>query len=445
MGEGMSLVVTLHHESADFSVNLDAIRARLHGGNLVAGGPSSIDVPAVVSDILNQVRTFGDVAAARLTNTFDHANVTPDTLRVPAETLARAADEADPEFIALMRAAIANIREYQEHIRHRSPPDLIRGGRALGVRYTPLDRVAVYVPGGQALYPSTVLMTVVPAQVAGVREIAMFSPPRGGELSPMALALAYELGVTEVYRLGGAVAVAAAGFGTQSIAPVAKIVGPGNAFVAEAKRQLFGRVGIDSIAGPSEVLIIADDSANPAWVAADMLAQAEHNPGSSLLVTDSVSLAKAVTLELERQLQTLERADITRPSLQEYSAIVVVKDLAQCCDIANTFATEHLQLMTRDDETCLTRIRHAGAIFVGYHTPVPLGDYFAGPSHVLPTGGTAKFFGPLSCNDFLKASSTLRYDATSVALDAPHVDAFARREGLTAHARAATIRAVESS
>jgi histidinol dehydrogenase len=283
-------------------------------------------------------------------------------------------------------------------------------------------------------------MTVVPAQVAGVKEIAMFSPPRGGELSLMALALAAELGVTEVYRLGGAVAVAAAGYGTQTIAPVAKIVGPGNAFVAEAKRQLFGRVGIDSIAGPSEVLIVADNSANPAWVAADMLAQAEHNPGSSLLVTDSLTLAQAVTVELERQLLTLERADITRPSLQAYSAIVVAKDLDHACDIANSFATEHLQIMTREDDRCLAKIRHAGAIFVGHHTPVPLGDYFAGPSHVLPTGGTAKFFGPLSCNDFLKASSTLRYDAASIALDAPHVDAFARREGLTAHARAATIR-----
>lgn len=441
----MSVVAILHFESADFSAQLGAFRARLHGGNLVAGGPSNIDVPAVVGDIIQQVKNEGDAAAARLTNRFDGAQVTPETLRVPEHTLATAAAQADPEFLALMRKAIANIRQYQEHILHRSPPELKRGGRSLGVRYTPLDRVAVYVPGGQALYPSTVLMTVVPAQVAGVREIAMFSPPRGGEVSPLALALAAELGVTEVYRLGGAVAVAAAGFGTERIKPVAKIVGPGNAFVAEAKRQLFGRVGIDSIAGPSEVLIIADDSANPAWVAADMLAQAEHNPGSSLLVTDSSALADAVTTELERQLQTLDRADVTRPSLAQYSAIVVTKDLDQACDVANSFATEHLQIMTRVDAECLSKIRHAGAIFIGHHTPVPLGDYFAGPSHVLPTGGTAKFFGPLSCNDFLKASSTLHYDAASLELDASHVDAFARREGLTAHARAATIRTERQS
>lgn len=436
----MSLLANLHHRASDFDTRLESLRVRLHGGNLVAGGPSTLDVPRVVADILEQVRQGGDAAAIALTNQLDRATLTTSELRVTAEELHRAHTQADASFLSLMREAIDNIREYQSHIKHSSPPPLQRGGRTLGVRYTPLDRVAVYVPGGQALYPSTVLMTVVPAQVAGVKEIAMFSPPRGGELSPMALALAAELGVTEVYRLGGAVAVAAAGFGTETIRPVAKIVGPGNAFVAEAKRQLFGRVGIDSIAGPSEVLIVADDSANPAWVAADMLAQAEHNPGSSLLVTPSEELARAVPAELERQLVTLERADITRPSLQAYSAIIVTKDIDHACDIANLFATEHLQIMTSRDDYCLSRIRHAGAIFLGHNTPVPLGDYYAGPSHVLPTGGTARFFGPLSCNDFLKASSTLRYDAPSVTLDAPRVAEFAGREGLTAHAQAATIR-----
>lgn len=436
----MSLLTTLHFQASDFDARLESFRARLHGGNLVAGGQPSLNVPQTVADILDQVRIGGDRAAVNLTNRFDRANLTPATMRVSSAELARAHAAADDTFLTLMRGAIANIREYQTHIRHSSPAPLRRGGRTLGVRYTPLDRVAVYVPGGQALYPSTVLMTVVPAQVAGVREIAMFSPPRDGEISSMALALAAELGITEVYRLGGAVAVAAAGFGTETINPVAKIVGPGNAFVAEAKRQLFGRVGIDSIAGPSEVLIVADDSANPAWVAADMLAQAEHNPGSSLLVTPSSELAEAVQAELGRQLATLERADVTRPSLQAYSAIVIARDLEHACDVANVFATEHLQIMTTNDDACLARIRHAGAIFVGHHTPVPLGDYYAGPSHVLPTGGTARFFGPLSCNDFLKASSTLSYDEASVAEDAPHVAAFAQREGLTAHARAATIR-----
>lgn len=436
----MSLVATLHFQASDFEERLESLRSRLHDGNLVAGGPSAIDVPKTVSEILQAVRTGGNGAAVELTNRLDRATLTPETIRVSAAELAKAHAQAEGEFLKLMREAIANIREYQSHIRHSSPPPLRRGGRTLGVRYTPLDRVAVYVPGGQALYPSTVLMTVVPAQVAGVGEIAMFTPPRGGEVSSMALALAAELGVTEVYRLGGAVAVAAAGFGTETIRPVAKIVGPGNAFVAEAKRQLFGRVGIDSIAGPSEVLIVADESARAAWVAADMLAQAEHNPGSSLLVTPSAELANEVQAELESQLATLERADVTRPSLQAYSAIVITRDLEQACDVANRFATEHLQIMTKDDDGCLAQIRHAGAIFVGHHTPVPLGDYYAGPSHVLPTGGTARFFGPLSCNDFLKASSILHYDAASVAEDAPRVDDFAQREGLTAHARAATIR-----
>jgi histidinol dehydrogenase len=236
------------------------------------------------------------------------------------------------------------------------------------------------------------------------------------------------------------VAIAAAAFGTNSIPRVQKVVGPGNAFVAEAKRQLFGRVGIDSIAGPSEVLIVADGSANPAWVAADLLAQAEHNPGSALLVTTSESLSQGVLLELEKQLQTLERQELTRPSLEAFSAILVVKDLNAACSLANLFATEHLQLMTEDNEHCLGQIRHAGAIFVGNHTPVPLGDYFAGPSHVLPTGGTAQCFSPLSCNDFRKASSTIAYTEQALTEDAPLVAAFARREGLTAHARAAEIR-----
>jgi histidinol dehydrogenase len=256
----------------------------------------------------------------------------------------------------------------------------------------------------------------------------------------MALALEGELGISEVYRLGGAVAVAAAAIGTQAIRRVDKIVGPGNAFVAEAKRQLFGHVGIDAIAGPSEVLIVADDTADPRWTAADMLAQAEHDPGSALLVTPSEKLARAVVLEVERQLETLERGQATRNAIERYSAVVVTKDLSSACDIANRFATEHLQIITADDAGCLEKIRHAGAIFVGSYTPVPVGDYFAGPSHVLPTGGTAKFFGPLSSNDFRTASSIIEYDAQSLKADAPRIRDFALREGLTAHARSAMIR-----
>jgi len=416
----------------------------LRGGGLTSSAvPDGVDVPNVVADILEQVRTGGDDAAAKLTSQFDRARVSADSLRVPEELIARAHAEADPEFMELMRRAIENIREYQQHILLEAPGPLVRGGRKLGVRYTPIERAAVYVPGGQALYPSTVLMTVVPAQVAGVREVVMVSPPTGGDINAMALALAGELGIREVYRLGGAVAIAAVGYGTQTIRPVDKIVGPGNAFVAEAKRQLFGRVGIDSIAGPSEVVIVADETAPAEWVAADLLAQAEHNPGSAVLITPSEGLAKDVAKSVPLQLDKLERADAIAPALAAYSAIVISSGLDEACVIANRFAPEHLQLITRDDEGCSRAINNAGAIFMGANTPVPLGDYFAGPSHVLPTGGTARFFGPLSCNDFIKASSTLSYDEASAAEDADDVSDFATREGLSAHASATRIRKPE--
>ncbi|HET8933098.1 MAG TPA: histidinol dehydrogenase [Polyangiales bacterium] len=428
-------------QSADYSAKLQELLAVLRSGGLVASSEqSSLDVAAIVRDILAQVETSGDEAAAALTARLDRAPVTAQTIRVPASEIARAQREADPAFLALMRRVIANIREYQEHIRHRDPEPLVRGGRKLGVRYTPIDRLGVYVPGGRAIYPSTVLMTVVPAQVAGVREIVMASPPTGGRISDMALALAAELGVQEVLQLGGAVAIAAMAYGTATVRPVQKIVGPGNAFVAEAKRQLFGRVGIDSVAGPSEVVVVADEHANPRWVAADLLAQAEHDPGSAVLVTPSSALAQAVAKEVDTQLAQLERGEAARSSIERYSAAVVVPSLEAACDLATDIAAEHLQLMTADDAYCAKRIRHAGAIFVGAHTPVPLGDYFAGPSHVLPTGGTAKFFGPLSANDFLKASSVIEYDAASLAEDSAGVQDFATREGLTAHAAAARIR-----
>jgi histidinol dehydrogenase len=283
-------------------------------------------------------------------------------------------------------------------------------------------------------------MTVVPAQVAGVKEIVMVSPPTGGDLSPMAMALAAELGITEVYRIGGAVALAALALGTETIRSVQKIVGPGNAFVAEAKRQLFGKVGIDSIAGPSEVFIVADDAAPAAYVAADLLAQAEHDPGSAILATPSSRLAEQVTAELERQVESLSRRDAIVAALRSYSGCVITKDLDAACELANEFATEHLQIMTHNDARCLQLIRHAGAIFIGTHTPVPVGDYYAGPSHVLPTGGTARQFGPLSCNDFLKATSLLHYDEASLTTDGPRIMDFAAREGLTAHAAAVRAR-----
>jgi len=414
-----------------------ALLEQLRAGGLVSADEGGdLSVPRIVADILEQVRAGGDTKAAELTRRLDRCQVPADGLHVSAEALEQAHRAADQDFLGLVRRSADNIHAYQEHIRLRDPEPLVRHGRRLGVRYTPLDRVGVYVPGGKALYPSTVLMTVVPAQVAGVREIVMASPPTDGAIHPLALALAYELGIREVVQMGGAVAMAALAYGTETIRRVDKIVGPGNAFVAEAKRRLFGQVGIDCIAGPSEVVIVADDSARADWVAADLLAQAEHNPGSAVLITAQPAFAASVVAAVETQLGELSRADVTRAALSRYSAVVVVADLDEACHWANEFAAEHLQIMTRDNTRCASAIRHAGAMFIGDHTPVPLGDYYAGPSHVLPTSGTARFFGPLSCNDFLKATSLIEYDGSALRADGADVVDFATREGLTAHAAA---------
>ncbi len=432
---------TYYHDRDDFSDGIARLQELLEGGGLTATTDDQpLDVPAIVSEILADLQAGGAEAICRLEKKLDRAELTPETLRVPTESIAAAHSQAEPEFLSLIRRAIANIREYQESILVTDPPPLVRGGRELSVRYTPVGSAGVYVPGGRALYPSTVLMTVVPAQVAGVGRIVMASPPTGGDIDPMVLALAGELGIDEVYRLGGAVAIGALAMGVDPVARVDKIVGPGNAFVAEAKRQVLGRVGIDSIAGPSEVLIVADETARADWIAADLIAQAEHNPGSAILVTTSRELARDVPAELEKQLSALDRSDAIAGALDRYSAIFVVADLARACDLANRFAAEHLQIVVADEAEALERIVNAGAIFVGPHTPVPMGDYYAGPSHVLPTGGTARFFGPLSCNDFRKASSVIRYDAPSLAADADDVIDFATREGLTAHARAVEVR-----
>lgn len=428
-------------EQADYDRAVESLRVTLARGELQAEGSSTVaSVREIVQGILQEVRQGGNAAAARLSSKLDRAELSAGNLRVSPEQLRAAHEAADPEFLALMRRSVKNIEAYQRQILWSSPPPLKQMGRELGVRYLPLDRVAVYVPGGKALYPSSILMTVVPAKVAGVKEIVMVSPPTGGDLDPMAMALAWELGVHEVYRLGGAVGLAAVAYGTESIVAVDKIVGPGNAFVGEAKRQLFGTVGIDSIAGPSEVFIVAEDCANPAWLAADLLAQAEHNPGSAILATPSVTLAQQVIEQVELQLKSLTRASAAAHSLRNYGAVIVTLSLSNACDLANRFATEHLQIITRSDEACLEQIRCAGAVFLGAHSPVPLGDYIAGPSHVLPTGGTARFSSPLSCNQFLKAASVLRYDAQGLAAQGPDAIAFASREGLTAHARAVSIR-----
>ena len=431
---------------AGFDEKVAAVGWALRAGCLTGSPTGQLDVAKIVRDVIADVEARGDEALIDLTAKIEKVALAPDRLRVSAQEITARHVAAEPEFLELIRRVIANIREYQQSILVRTPAPLQRGSRELGVRYTPIDRVGVYVPGGTAVLISTALMTVVPAQVAGVGQIALVSPPTSdGDISPMVLAVACELGVEEVYRVSGTAGVAALAIGTETIRAADKIVGPGNAFIAEAKRQLFGRVGIDSVAGPSEVLIIADESANPSWVAADMLAQAEHNPGSAVLVTPSEKLAGSVAAAVEEQLGALDRATETARCLDEYGAIIVTADISAACDLANDFAAEHLQIVTRDDEGVLQRIRNAGAIFIGSHTPVPLGDYYAGPSHVLPTGGTARFFGPLSCNDFRKASSVLRYDAAALADDAADTIDFACREGLTAHARAVEIREHASS
>jgi histidinol dehydrogenase len=407
-----------------------------------------VDVRATVTEILADVRARGDQALIDWERTLDRAELTAAALRVPADRIASAAAAAEPAFLALVGRVAENIRQYQHSILLQAPAPLRRGGRELAVRYTPIDRVAVYAPGGRAMYPSTVLMTVIPAQVAGVKEIALCSPPTSaGEVNELVLALAGALGIREVYRLGGAQAIAAMAFGTRTIRPVDKIVGPGNAFVVEAKRQVSGWVGIESLPGPSEVLIVADDTARTDWLAADLIAQAEHNPGSAVLVTPSATLAAVVATAIDKQLADpgYTRSAEAKACLESFGAIIVVKDLPAACQIANEFAAEHLQIITADDEQALAAIRNAGAIFLGAYTPVPLGDYVAGPSHVLPTGGTARFFGPLSCNDFLKATSVIRYDAAALAADAADAIDFATREGLTGHAEAVRIRNPQST
>lgn len=427
-----------------FPVLVRAALGRALGVGISTPIQRQLEVARTVTEIIADVLKNQDEALLEWTEKLDNVSLkVPEQIRVSDEKISQTFAKVSEDFLALARRAVANIKAYQESIKVAAQPALRRGDRELAVRYVPVDRVGVYVPGGRAFYPSTVLMTVVPAQVAGVKEIAIASPPTSnGDVNPMVLALARELGVREIYRIGGAQAIAALACGTFKIPRVDMIVGPGNAYVAEAKRQVSGRVRIDSIAGPSEVLIVADDSARPDWIAADMLAQAEHDPGSAVLVTESETLAKLVAVSIDEQVPSLDRRDAIRKAIDEASLIIVTAKWGQTCGVADDYAAEHLQIIVRpeDEQKVLAKIRHAGAIFVGPYTPVPLGDYYAGPSHVLPTGGTARFFSGLSCNDFLKASSVIRYGKAALNEDADDVIDFATREGLTAHAHAVRMR-----
>ena len=396
-----------------------------------------------VRKIVGAVRTDGDKAVAELTAKFDRVELSPAEFRIPEQDLKQAHERMDAKLLEALRLSIANVRDYQEAIKVQQIADWTKNGVQLGVRYRPVRRAGVCVPGASAPLVSTVIMTAVPAQVAGVEEIAVISAPKpeqGNSIHPDILGVCWELGITEVYRISGAQAVAALAFGTDTIAKVDKIVGPSSWWGQLAKKEVYGLVDIDSFAGPSEVLILADDSANPVWAAADMLSQAEHAPGSAVLLTDSETLAAAVARELDNQLAELGRSAETQQCVAEFCLAVVAKDRDEVILLANEFAAEHLQVQCRDSEVLAERIVNAGAIFIGHHTPVATGDYFAGPSHTLPTGGSAKFFSALNVNDFIKQSSIISFDEQALKDAARSIEAIANAEGLDAHAKSVTKR-----
>ena len=400
----------------------------------------SVNVEGIVSEIIENVKKNGDKALFEYCKKFDKA-VLSDLLVSQAE-IDEAVNTVDPKFLEILEKAAANIRRFHEKQVRNSFILNDRPGIVMGQKIIPVDRAGLYVPGGTAAYPSTVLMDSIPAKIAGVREVVMVTPPNAeGKINPVILAAAKIAGINKIFKVGGAQAIAALAYGTESIPKVDKIVGPGNAFVAEAKKQVFGRVSIDMIAGPSEILIIADGASNPRHVAADLLSQAEHDTlASAVLVTDSADLAEKVQAELEIQIPLLERADIARASIDNNGKIIVADDLRQAIDIANEIAPEHLELCVDNPFDYLDAIRHAGSIFMGRNCPEALGDYFAGPNHTLPTNGTAKFSSPLGVDDFIKKVQYTYYTKDALAEVAGDVAAFARAEGLTAHARSATIR-----
>jgi histidinol dehydrogenase len=387
------------------------------------------------------VRVDGDTALLDFTKRFDGCSLSADELRVSDEEIQTAESDISRELLDALHFAAERIRRFQSETLPQAPTPLKVDGRTLQMRYTPVDSAGIYVPGGTASLASSVLMNAIPASVAGVEHIVMVTPPaEDGGVSPDRLAAAKIAGVDEVYRAGGAQAVAALAYGTETIPAVDMIAGPGNIYVALAKAIVFGQVGIDMIGGPSEVLIIADDSARPAWVAADMIAQAEHNPGSAVLLTPSKQLANSVNEHLENQLQDLPKGDAARDCLKNYGAVMRVESMDECIRLANELATEHLEIITENAECVRDRIRHAGAIFVGPFTPVPVGDYVAGPSHVLPTGATARFSSGLSAVDFLKRSSVISYDRGSLRDDASRLCTLAETEGLHGHSRSVKMR-----
>lgn len=397
---------------------------------------------AKVNEIIQAVRERKDEALLEYTGQFDEWQPSVDTLRVTQEEIEEAYTHLEPAFIEVMKKSAENIRHFHEKQMQNSWFDARPDGTILGMKILPIEKAGVYVPGGKAAYPSSVLMNVLPAKVAGVRRIIMTTPAgAGGKVNPGTLVAADLAGVQEIYKVGGAQAIAAMAFGTQTIPKVDKLTGPGNIFVALAKKACFGYVSIDSIAGPSEILVIADETANPRYIAADLLSQAEHDElASAILVTDSEKLAGQVAGQVEQLVQELSRKEIMQKSLDNYGYILLVKDMEEAVETANAIASEHLEILTRDPFQIMTKIHYAGAIFLGEYSSEPLGDYFAGPNHVLPTNGTARFFSPLNVDDFRKKTSIIAYSKEALEEVHQDIELFAEKEGLTAHAKSIAVR-----
>ena len=400
----------------------------------------TMNVTDTVAEILRNVRERGEEALREYTEKFDHTRL--ESLVVTEEEMRETLDEVDPDFLRILRRAAENIRKFHSRQVRNSFIINDEDGILMGQKVIPVDRAGLYVPGGTAVYPSTVLMDVIPAKIAGVKEVILTTPPgRDGKINPAVLAAASVAGADRIVKIGGAQAIAALAFGTESVPKVDKIVGPGNAFVAEAKRQVYGMVSIDMIAGPSEILVVADGKSNPAWVAADLLSQAEHDKvASAVLVTDSAELAEKVSEEIEKQIPELIRSEIARVSIDQNGKIIVADDLRAAIEIANEIAPEHLELCVDNPFDYLDGIRHAGSVFLGRNCPEALGDYLAGPNHTLPTQGTARFSSPLSVDDFVKKTQYTYYTKEALGRVAADVAAFAEKEGLTGHARSALVR-----
>ncbi len=412
----------------------------VENSKIFARAEAEVDVSAIVSDIIANVKANGDKAVLEYCEKFDKAKLT--SLQVTAEEIQEARSLVEPKFLEILEKAADNIRAFHSRQVRNSFIINEQAGVVTGQKVTPVDRAGIYVPGGTAAYPSTVLMDSIPAKIAGCPEVVMVTPPNSeGKVNPVILAAASVAGVDKIFKVGGAQAVSALAYGTESIPKVDKILGPGNAFVAEAKRQVYGQVSIDMIAGPSEILVVADKTANPKYVAADLLSQAEHDKlASAVLVTDSMELAQAVSEELEKQIPTLSRSEIARHSIDKNGKIIVADTLLAAIEISNEIAPEHLELCVDNPFDYLDSIRHAGSIFMGKYCPEALGDYYAGPNHTLPTSGTAKFSSPLSVDDFVKKTQYTYYTRDALEKVARDIEYFANKEGLTAHAKSTVIR-----